>query len=389
MEKFRQLKRWLSEHLNHNSIIYKIIYKSYHKVSSIKYDITNTKSSKNWKQKIHYKKQVYNAINIINNNYVNAEYIALYNPTWLGVANSTKGLFSNAVPLEQVLGRRKIAKISKAILKANIKTIIFSQIVDGWTDILRYIKKKNPNLKIKVIWHANNFEVISDYTWDLNKKVLKLYDDKFIDEFAFVKKNMVEFYNKAGYKAVYLTNNVHINETINKTEETSDSNYLKIGIYNANSRELKNIYNQLAAIRLLKGAKVDIVPANADIIKFANIMKLEFTHLMDYIDTKDLLRRLKSNDINIYITFTECSPMVPLESFEIGVPCLIGNNNDYFQNSELRKYVVVDREDDPVYIKEKIINCIENKDKILEMYKDWKKQYDKDCEEYVKAFIKD
>lgn len=382
----KKLKQYVKSILNKDSFIYRAIRKIYHTLSTLKYKIVNYTKDK--KQKKYYTEQVNKAVKIINKKYKNAEYIVLYNPTWLGVANSTKGLFKNIVPLEQVFGRKNIRKISRAILEADIKQVIFSQIVDGWTDVLKYIKDNNKNITIKVIWHANNYEVLSDYTWQLNKNVINLYDKNYINRFAFVKKNMVEFYNKVGYKASYITNNVNTTG-INKyeTKKTNLEN-IRIGVYNANSRELKNAYTQLSAIKFIDNAKADIVPTNDAILKFVNVINLEYTSLPDYIPTKELLERCQENDINLYITYTECSPMFPLESFDVGVPCLVGNNNDYFRDAELGKYVVVDREDDAEYISKKIIECLKNKEKVMNLYRTWKEQYDKKCKEYVEEFIK-
>ena len=254
--------------------------------------------------------------------------------------------------------------------------------------MLRYIKDKNQELQIKVIWHANNYEVLSDYTWELNKNVLKLYDKGYIDEFAFVKKSMAEFYNRAGYKAKYIPNNVNTEGINKKPTKKTDLNNIRVGLYNANTRELKNAYTQLNAIRLLNNAKADIVPTNEAMLKFVDLIGLENDNLPDYITTKELLERCQDNDINIYITFTECSPMLPLESFEVGVPCLVGNNNDYFQNSKLGEYVIVDREDDAEYIANKIIECLKNKEEVMGLYKEWKKEYDAKCKEYVSNFVK-
>ena len=380
-----KLKKHVKSIIKPDTFIYKLLKKIYHVLSTAKYKIVNRAEMK--KQNEYYTKQVKNAVDIINKKYIDADYIVLYNPTWLGVANSTKGLFINIVPLEQVFGNKNVKLIAEAILNANIKRVVFSQIVDGWTDVLKYIKDKNKNIKIQVIWHANNYEVLSDYTWALNKNVLNLYNEKYIDCFAFVKKSMVEFYNRAGYKAKYLINNVNT-EGIRKFESKKlDMNNIKVGAYNANTRELKNIFTQLSSIRLIKNAEADIVPTNEAILQFVDIIDLKNTNLPDYIPTKDLLERIQKNDINLYITFTECSPMFPLESFEMGVPCLVGNNNDYFQNTELGKYVIVDREDDAEYIKNKIMNCLENKEKVMQLYKEWKTNFDKKCKEYVKEFI--
>ena len=381
-----KLKGMVKSIIGSDTVIYKIISKVYHKLSTAKYKITHIAQES--RQRKYYAEQVKKAVNIINEKYKEAEYIVFYNPTWLGVANSTKGLFKDIVPLEQVFGDKNIRLISEAVLDAKIKKVIFSQIVDGWTDVLRYIKDKNQELQIKVIWHANNYEVLSDYTWELNKNVLKLYDKGYIDEFAFVKKSMAEFYNRAGYKAKYIPNNVNTEGINKKPTKKTDLNNIRVGLYNANTRELKNAYTQLNAIRLLNNAKADIVPTNEAMLKFVDLIGLENDNLPDYITTKELLERCQDNDINIYITFTECSPMLPLESFEVGVPCLVGNNNDYFQNSKLGEYVIVDREDDAEYIANKIIECLKNKEEVMGLYKEWKKEYDAKCKEYVSNFVK-
>lgn len=380
-----KLKQLIKSCLKQESFIYKAIRKIYHILSTLKYKVVNCKKEK--QERKVYNKQLNDAIKIIKEKYENAEYIVLYNPTWLGVANSTKGLFENIVPLQQVFGRKNVKKISNAILQSNIKQVIFSQIVDGWTDVLKNIKDKNKDIIIKVIWHANNYEVLSDYTWQLNKNVLELYNKEYINCFAFVKKNMAEFYKEAGYRTSYITNNVNTTGIQKKLTKKVDFNNIKVGVYNANSRELKNAYTQLSAIKYTENATADIVPTNEAILKFASIIKLKYTSLPDYIPTKTLLERCQENDINLYITYTECSPMFPLESFEVGVPCLVGNNNDYFQDTELGKYVIIDREDDAEYISKKIMKCLENKEEIMKLYNEWKKQYDKKCKKYVKEFI--
>ena len=377
------IKKIFKKFFKENSFFYKVLRKFYHILSNIKYRFSNYKNIK--KQNKYYSLQVEKACKIIEENYINADYIVLYNPTWLGVANSAKGLFENTVPLEQVFGNKNINKIVQTIIKSNIKKIIFSQIVDGWTNILKNIRTENKNIKIQVIWHANNFEVLSDYTWGLNKEVLNLYNNNYIDCFAFVKQNMVDFYNNCGYKSLHLINNVKTSAIRKKIQK--NNNKIKVGIYNANTRELKNVYSQMSSLKLIDNATLDIVPTNPAILDFLEIINLNYSSLDDFIPTDELLERLQHNDVNLYITFTECSPMLPLESFEMGVPCLVGNNNDYFTNTELGEYVIVSREDDPEYIKEKILLCIENKEKIMKLYYKWKKDFDIKCKEKVQHFI--
>ena len=379
----QKLKNLVKRFVKKDGFIYKVIRKIYHFLSTIKYKITNNKNLK--EERKHYSKVVEEAEEKIKK-YKNENYIVFYNPTWLGVANSTKGLFKNIVPLEHVYGKKDIEKLSNSIIENNIKSVIFSQICDGWTSIIEKIKEKNKDVIIKVIWHGNCYEFFSDFTWNLNKEVMELYKEEKIDSFGFVRSIMYEFYKKVGFKCFYLQNNVHLDNIERVKKEKT--NKRKIGIYNADSRELKNIYTSLSSIKLVPNAVADVVPINEGAKKFTEILNLETTSVNDYIPTEELLKRIQQNEVNLYPTFTENAPMFPLESFEMGVPCLLGNNNDYFSGTKLGEYVILTKEDDPEYLKEKIIECIENRDEILRLYKEWKKDFDKKCEKLVNEFIK-
>ena len=200
---------------------------------------------------------------------------------------------------------------------------------------------------------------------------------------------MTEFYKNLGYNAYYIMNNVKsveedISNANNKKEKKDE---ISIGIYNAHSRELKNIYTQILATTFFKNSKIDIVPISKEIKEYLKVLDIKYTCIDKFIPTEELMRRIKRNDINIYVTFTECSPMFPMESFEQGVPCLIGNNNDYFIGSKLRNYVCVNREDDPREIRDKIRNVLENKEEVLRLYKKWKDNFNIEVKKQVKEFL--
>jgi len=379
----QKIKKILKSFIKKDTIIYKGLSKTYHFVSTQKYKITNRKEMK--KQNKIFSQRVEEAIEIIKK-YKGKDYIVFYNPTWLGVAASTIGLFKNIVPLEHVYSKKDIKNIAKTIVENDIKSVIFSQICDGWTTTIKTIKKKNPDIKIKVIWHGNCYEYFSDFTWNLNKEVMNLYKQKKIDCFAFVRTTMYEFYKKCGFKSCYLQNNVH-KKNSGKTANNNNKK-TKIGIYNADTRELKNIYTALSAMKLVPNAVADVVPINDGAKQFTEILKLETTCINDYIPNDELMKRIQKNDINIYPTFTENAPMFPLESFEMGVPCLLGNNNDYFVGTELGKYVILEREDDAEYIKNKIMIVLENKEHVMKLYHQWKKEFNNKCDGLVKEFIK-
>ena len=202
---------------------------------------------------------------------------------------------------------------------------------------------------------------------------------------------MTEFYKNLGYNAYYMMNNVKSldidKEEKNLYETKQENQSVNIGIYNAHSRELKNIYTQILATTFLKETNIDIVPISKEVKQYLKALDIKYTCIDKFIPTEELMRRIKRNDINIYVTFTECSPMFPMESFEQGVPCLIGNNNDYFLGSKLREYVCVNREDDPREIRDKIIKVIENKEEVLKLYREWKNNFNNEVKKQVKEFL--
>ena len=92
-------------------------------------------------------------------------------------------------------------------------------------------------------------------------------------------------------------------------------------------------------------------------------------------------------DITLYVTFSECAPMLPLESFYVGTPCITGNNHHYFKDTELEKYLVVNNEDDAMEVVDKIISCINNKNKVLTLYDKFSEANLKEGRRLVENFL--
>ena len=161
-----------------------------------------------------------------------------------------------------------------------------------------------------------------------------------------------------------------------------------IGLYAAKKDDWrKNLFAQLAAVSLIKNATIDIIPMDYEAATFASNLGLKVTGIEKAIPRDDLIKIMSRNTLNLYVTFSECAPMLPLESFESGTICLTGNNHHYFKNNELEKYLVVNNEESPIEIANKIELCLNNKEKILNLYKIWKKENDKLCAKSVQEFL--
>lgn len=224
------------------------------------------------------------------------------------------------------------------------------------------------------------------YGWERNLEIIDLHKNHQVDVMGTCKKSLMNFYESQGYKAYFITNKVSGIKPIENQNKEHDKTI--VGIYAAKCDDWrKNMYSQMAAIKMIDNVIMDMVPFNEQAEKFAKQYNIETTGIKKSISREKLLERISNNDVNLYVTFSECAPMLPLESMELGVPCITGNNHHYFKGSELEKYVVIDNETDIVEIKNKIIHCIENKEKIIELYEEFSKQNIEKSKKDVKEFL--
>jgi hypothetical protein len=330
-----------------------------------------------------YLKNLEQAVNDIKN--AKKDYIVMHNPEWFGVTNATIELFDSRVRCGELLRKKDIEKIGNLILDKEIKQVVFSAMCLGWKELAIYLKKSNPKIKIKVFWHGNHSQVSEPYGWARNIEIIELHKEGIIDVFATCKESLIEFYKKEGYKTKHITNTVVLPDKI-KGERPKDK--IRIGIYAAKCDDWrKNMFAQLAAASLIPNAVVDMVPRNPEAKKFADSLGLKLEGLDKAIPREELFKRMSDNTVNLYVTFSECAPMLPIESFEVGVPCVFGNNHHYLKDNELEKYLIVNNEENPIEIAKQIDNCLKNEKKVMELYKTWKKENDKKCREDVQEFL--
>jgi glycosyltransferase involved in cell wall biosynthesis len=210
-----------------------------------------------------------------------------------------------------------------------------------------------------------------------------------INSIGFAKKSMYEYYKQMGYNVEFVMNNISLSaelKNIPSKKKTSDN--VKIGLYASGNRWVKNFYNQFAGAALVENSIIDCIPINQRVREFSDILKARLTGSTNNIKRNDLLKRMSENDINLYCTFVECAPLLPLESMEMGVPCITGNNHHYWEGTELEKYLVVDKVDNSFEIYNRINYCLKNKEKIMKLYKEWKESYDKIYKESIRSFLK-
>lgn len=325
------------------------------------------------------------------------DYIIIHNPRWLGVTSATKELFENLLPLEEVFLEKNVNKIADMITKTGVPQVIFSAFDYGWDKIAIKLKALKPDIKIKSFWHGSHSQVIEKINWETNVMIINLHKQGIIDVMGTCKESLVNFYKSQGYKTAFLNNTVvldeEIKDRIKKNKEKNnisgkENNILKLGLYSAGTDWRKNTYNQVMAASLFDNATLQVIPLRYELEELAYKNNLQLIGNNSHLKREDLLVEMSKNDITLYVTFSECAPMLPIESLEVGTICITGNNHHYFDGTKLYDYLVVEREDDVIAIYDKIKYALENKEEIFKLYKEWKKENDKRTKKSVEEFLK-
>lgn len=330
-----------------------------------------------------YLERIDNTVKLIQN-IGQVDYITFYNNQWFGVTSATRELFFNLVDCGEIFRKNDMKRIAQAIIDKNIEQIVFSSFAIGWKDLVIYLKKKT-NIKIKTFWHGSHSQILDMYGWERNLEIIDLHRKKYVDVMGTCKKSLMNFYSLQEFKAYFITNKV---SDISADKKEIEANKTTIGIYAAKCDDWrKNMYTQMAVIKLLNNAVIDMVPLNEQAEEFARQYNIEVTGIKKSISREKLLQRIAKNSVNLYVTFSECAPMLPLESMELGVPCITGNNHHYFKNTPLEEYLVINDENSVVEIKNRIELCIKNRDKIIELYKDFSMKNLEEATRNIKEFL--
>ena len=97
---------------------------------------------------------------------------------------------------------------------------------------------------------------------------------------------------------------------------------------------------------------------------------------------------MNQSDLVLYVTMSECAPMVPLESLAAGVPCLTGDNHGLFADfPELGRLLTVSREDDPWAIAAAIDTVRGQYDACCDLIRQFNVEYDRKAAQNMADFL--
>lgn len=314
--------------------------------------------------------------------------VAICHKDWMGVRYSTEALFKNVLLISDIYSKKEAVLIANLLCKKKIKKIVFSGFAEGYQLLIKQIKEINPLVEIMILWHGNTTHMYEDYSWNRHCEIISLYKEGLINKIGFVKKSMAELYRLIGVQSEFVMNYVPNDiMKLSKTINYYNSEDIKIGIYASGNTWNKNVYTQIAAAKFFEKAVVNAIPCNDRMKKFAKQIGVKLIGINNCISRTELLKHMKNNTINFYVTFSECAPLLPLESLNLGIPCITGPNHHYFDDHPLYDYLVVKKPDDSSEIAKKAMTAIEKRTEILRLYEEWYNENYQNAKKCLERFV--
>jgi hypothetical protein len=313
--------------------------------------------------------------------------VAFSPPDFLGVTQSTRSLFENWYPLSaaDVATSARRRALADALAASAAHTVVLSGFDRGYAELVRELERRAPKARVLALWHGNVLQNVEDRCWQHLGEILDLAAEGLIARVGFFKEGMAELLGTGGIDATFVTNRVV--EIPKQASSISGDGVTHIGFYCAGENWRKNPFAMLSGASLVDNAVVSGV-LNRRARQWCERIGVRLGVVSETaLPHDELMACLPKMHCNLYVTMSECSPVLPLESLSVGVPCLVSATSHLFRESEfLVESLVVPRVDDVWEIARHIRRAIECRDAIVREYAIWAVGYNRRAEELLARF---
>jgi len=311
--------------------------------------------------------------------------IAVSMPGWRGVRASTAQLFPAHRLVDDTLDEQKAQRLARLLCEAGCERVVLSGFALSYRYLVASLREIGPQVKVYVLWHGNFLYSCEDYTWQAFRTIEELYKDGLIYRWGFVKKGMAEVMARRGFRTGFVLNYVG---KVPEGPSVPLEGGPHIGIWGSPSLWKKLLYAMLASTLLIPGSIAHVWEADARVSEFAQTMGIDGVLHPVAVPHDQMSSILAQMGANLYVTMSECAPMLPLESLSVGAPCLLGPNSHLFEDHQyLHELLVVPYPDRAEVIAEHAVRALEERDEIIQAYKEYAPGYNERALQTLAEFL--
>ncbi len=293
--------------------------------------------------------------------------LSLNHPDWRGILASARELFDNIYLLPDELDKERGHYYASLISAAGCPSVTIQGFPRTYEYLVKALRKIAPQIPVYLIYHGNFLHMREDYDWQIFKRILSLHQEGDLVKVGFVKQGMAEILQAAGVKASFIMNMVR---EIPSGPSQPLSGGIHVGIWGQPDWSWKKSpYAMQAALRLVEGSIGHVYNVSPRAREFGSLLGIRGEYYADALPQSQVREAMSAMHLNLYVTLTECAPMMPLESLAVGVPCLFGPTSHYFlDDAYLHSRLVVPMPDDARVIAEFANQAILERDEIIRAY---------------------
>ena len=320
--------------------------------------------------------------------------IAVHCPKWLGVTSSTRILFENCYPVPNsaaedpfTLTDDDIELHASLLAEANVARVVFSGGDESHLRIARRLRELRPSTIVDMLWHGSYVQFSEDYVWHIAKMWIEAVKAGVVRSICTVKAGMEDLFRSLGVPSALVLN--YVPGTVQAPPVLQDDGHIHAGMWISGAVYRKIPHAMLSAIKMagnvwLHGAGLDT--RAREVVETFGIPAGEL-HAAPLPHDR-LSAAIRRTHLSLYVTFSECCPMLPLESLQLGVPCLVGPVSHLFEDNQfLTDRLVVPQPDRADVIAKFIERAFADREEIVAEYARYAPAYNALARRSVEKFL--
>lgn len=311
--------------------------------------------------------------------------VAVAHPDWLGIRSSAAQMFDHLLLLTDELTPEDGESIAHRLLARRPQAVVLQGFPFTYQHLVQALHRQAPTVPVHVVWHGTFMQAPEDYAWRSFRLMCALHRQGKIRRIGLVKKGQEQILQHRGIDAHYLLNMYRV---IPDAATNVPVAPIKLGIWSISELKHKPPYEMLAAASTIDGAQVVGSVASERMLEFCKEFGLAQSFLGRMVPQAEMPAQLATTHLNLYVTLNECAPMLPLESFGVGVPCIVGPNTPYFEhNPYLQSRLIVPVPDDAHAIAQKIKLALSERDQIIAAYREYAVEHNAESALTLQRFL--
>ncbi len=312
--------------------------------------------------------------------------LSVNNPHWLGIRSSASQLFRELFFLEDNLDEERGMHYARLFAEARPASLAIQGFPLTYVHLVDGLRKAAPAMPLYIIWHGSFVQSQEDYNWKGYRISIDLCRSGVVRRIGFVKKGMAEVHIAKGIPSGFVMNCVR---RIPEKPSSPLAGGPHLGLWSPLDFWRKPPYAMLAAAGTIENSVVHASSFSPRALEFAGLMGVRLADISEKpISQEDMPGILSGMHLNLYVTLSECAPMLPLESLSVGAPCLIGPVSHLFEDDAyLSSMLVVDRPDESWRIRAWALRALEERDSIVEAYRKYAPGYNMRADRSLRDFI--